>query len=338
MPARARMNSRWPLPSIPARPMISPRRTLTSTSENAGSAQSVHLEDDVGRDASLLRRELAVELGADDQLDDLLLGQLGDVVGALTLAVAQDRESIGDRLDLADAVRDVDDGAARVGDLPDAREQACDVVREQVLGRLVQHQDLRRRRQRLDDLDDESLLRPQALDTVVHVDADVRAPLQQELERPGGDAQQRGALRRRDAEVQVLGDRQVRHQRRLLAHDRQAQRSRALGIAAGARPVDGDVPALGDERAGGDGHQGGLAGAVLSDDGVDLSGTHGEGHVVQRPDTGEHLRDPVKLEHDLRFVHGVLSEEQFAARDANAPAIGDAAARVSSMSVPRRFG
>ena len=97
----------------------------------------------VGRPV-LLREEL-VDLAADDQPQHVLLrGALGGQRAA-GLAVAEHGDPVGDAEDLGQAVRDVDDGGAGLGDRPDLLEETFGLAACQRLRRLVEDQNLRRR-------------------------------------------------------------------------------------------------------------------------------------------------------------------------------------------------
>ena len=65
--------------------------------------------------------EAGLEPAADDEVDDVVLGDLGRRVRALRGAVAQHRDGVRDLLDLADAMGDVDDGAAALEPLRGSR-------------------------------------------------------------------------------------------------------------------------------------------------------------------------------------------------------------------------
>jgi hypothetical protein len=103
-------------------------------------------------------------------------------------------------------------------------------------------------------------------------------------------------------EEQVLGDREVRRERELLVHHRDAERLRV------PRPVEVDVAALDRDAAvvrlldlREQLHQRGLAGAVLPGHNVDLAGPDVEVDVIDRQHPREALRDPAQ--HDDRVAH-----------------------------------
>ena len=67
----------------------------------------------------VLRREGGLERAPDDHREQVGVRDLRHGGGPAELAVAQDRDAIGDLANLAQPVRDVDDGRARRGELAD---------------------------------------------------------------------------------------------------------------------------------------------------------------------------------------------------------------------------
>ena len=114
-------------------------------------------------------------LAADHQLGQLLARRLGGRTRRHHLAVAHDVDRVGDRHDLAQLVRDQDDGhAARAQGAQDA-EQLIGLLRRQHRGRLVEDQDARAAIQRLQDLDALLLADRQVADQRVGIDAAARS-------------------------------------------------------------------------------------------------------------------------------------------------------------------
>ena len=98
------------------------------------------------------------------------------------------------------------------------------------------------------------------------------------------------------ADEDVLRDRQVREQARLLVDDRDAQRPRVRGPADLRRlAVEADRSRVGLMDAGQDLDQRALAGAVLADQAVDLAGQQLQRDVVERLRRPESLRDAAQL-------------------------------------------
>ncbi len=70
-------------------------------------------------------------------------------------------------------------------------------------------------------------------------------------------------------------------------------------------PVNVDPAFVGLEQPEQDLHQGGLAGAVLPQDGVDLARTNLEVDVIIGDDPGESLGDPPRLQDGVTPFHGL---------------------------------
>ena len=94
-----------------------------------------------------------IDLAAHHQLDDGLRRQLRRRTATGVAAVAQDDDAIGDRFDLFDEVRDVDDGEALRLETADQREEPLDVGVGEAARRLVEHDDAGAARQSARDLD-----------------------------------------------------------------------------------------------------------------------------------------------------------------------------------------
>ncbi len=263
----------------------------------------LHLEEHLA-DVRGAIGEAALEAAADHAADDAVLVDhvLLHVEGLDGLAVAQDRDRVGDLLDLVELVADDDRADALALEPDDQVEQVLRVALVQGCGRLVEDQQPDRLVQRLGDLDELLLADADVLDLRAGVVA--QADAVQQFGRlllrlaPVDDA----AAVQFAAEEDVLGDGQLGDERELLVDDRDAG---GLALADVAEPhhlalVD-DVALVAAERVDARQHlhQRRLAGAVLADDRVDLAGLHLDRHVVQRLDAGELLADGAHLE-DVR--------------------------------------
>ena len=147
-----------------------------------------------GRIAGALAREDLIDGAADDQAQDLALGDAGSVEGSARLAVAQDGDAVGDALDLGKAMGDVDDRGALVADRADVREEPFALDSSERLGRLVEDQHLGVERERLGDLDELAVGGAEVADPLGGVD--VGADRREMLARPGGRPRHRRAQRR----------------------------------------------------------------------------------------------------------------------------------------------
>ena len=76
-------------------------------------------------------REFLVELSPDDKLVQPGRFELADCAGDDDLAVAENRDAIGDGADFRHAVGDVDDGAALLAEVPDDVEQTVALGRRE---------------------------------------------------------------------------------------------------------------------------------------------------------------------------------------------------------------
>jgi hypothetical protein len=95
---------------------------------------------------------------------------------------------------------------------------------------------------------------------------------------------------RQRAHEDIFSDREARNVFRVLRHQRDASGRRFGGrqsrIDLAANP---DFPAVGLQQALQHVHQGGLAGAVLAEQGMDLAGVDRKRHIVQGAHPGERL-------------------------------------------------
>ena len=209
-------------------------------------------------------------------------GQRGD-----DLAVAQHRDAIGDRGNLLEPVRDVDHAGAAVAQPRDRGEQLRRLPVGERGGRLVHDQHARLGAERLGDLDHLLLGHAQRLDHGVRDRSRPRpAPADpRHAARAPRQSTRRHGVPGLERERDVLGDGQIREERRLLVDGRDAERARERPASSGGtrRPSTSSVPASGVtapvmtliERA--------LAGAVLPHQGVHFASTQVERHAAARP-------------------------------------------------------
>jgi hypothetical protein len=111
------------------------------------------------------------------------------------------------------------------------------------------------------------------------------------------------------AQEDVLGDRQVRHQRELLVDDRDPGALAVPDVGERHRPaVEADLAVVGARRVhpGQHLHERGLAGAVLAADRVDLAAAHRERHVLQRLHAGEGHGDAAHLQDRVGCAVGLV--------------------------------
>ena len=190
-------------------------------------------------------RPLVGQDPADHELGDLAHRQLADRVRADRLPVAHDGDLVGDAEQLVEPVGDVDDGDARRGQPADDREQHLDLGVGQDRRRLVQDEHGRLAGQRLGDRHLLLLGDRERADRHRGVAGGQAEQLEQlddlgVLLGPGDPA----APADLPAGEDVLRDRELGEQLRLLVHGRDAQ---GHGVAGRA---DRDRPALELDRAG----------------------------------------------------------------------------------------
>jgi hypothetical protein len=157
----------------------------------------------------------------------------------------------------------------------------------------VQDQDLDPSIQGLQDLDALLLADGEILDRGVRIDLEpVRVgELLHLLLRPFR-LEDRAAL---VAEDHVLGDGERVDQHEVLVDHPDPPRDRiARGVDPDLLALDHDPPRVRRVHAVEDPHQGGLAGTVLSDQGMHLAGAELQGDIVVRDDPGEALRDALE--------------------------------------------
>src|SRR5260221_165472 len=112
----------------------------TSATGNAVAAAPTDLEQ-VAAGGCGLRGDDVAERPAGDQRDDLAGGDLAGAPARHHLAVAHDRDPVGELDHLGQAMGDVDDRHAAAAQRFDQRKELADVVLLERLGRLVEDED-----------------------------------------------------------------------------------------------------------------------------------------------------------------------------------------------------
>ena len=246
-------------------------------------------------------------VASDHHLHQALGRQIGALQGADIAAVAQHADAVGEIVNLAHAVADVDDGQPVVAQLSDQREQFLGLARRERGGRLVHHQDARAGMQGARDLDQLPLGHRQRTNEGARRKGDAK-PRQDRsrglVHRPPVD---KAVARQLGAEKDILRHREVRRQRQLLIDDGDAQLPRRLRTLDVDRLAgDPDLTAwIGPVGAGQHLHEGGLASPVFPHQGMDLAGPDIERDALQHPQIDESLRDMAHLK-DRRLLrsHG----------------------------------
>ncbi len=257
-----------------------------------GDGQARHLEHrDVrdGRLAGLGRGQLRT----DHQLGELLGGGGLRVGGADRGAAPDDGDVVGDLQHLAQLVRDEDDGQALGLELAQVVEECVHLLRHEHCGRLVEDEDLRAAVEDLEDLHALAVGDTEVLDEGVgtHPEAVRVRDLHDLLTGLGADAVQLLA-----AENDVLQDGEVVGEHEVLVHHADAAGDGVAGRVEGdLLPVDGDGALVRLLHAVEDLHQSRLAGAVLTDQGMDRALADGDRDVLVGDDAGEALCDAVQF-------------------------------------------
>ena len=229
------------------------------------------------------------QLAADHQLGELVRGDVGGL----------DRGDGGAAADHGDLVGDASTSSSlwemKIRVWPCSLswrrfvEERVDLLRDEHRGRLVEDDDLRAAVEHLEDLHPLALADAEGLHELVGVEPEAVAL---------GDLLDLGAGGVADA-VQLLGAEGdvLQHGEVVGQHEVLEDHPDALGDRVGGGrerdlgAVDADRPVVGLLHAVQDLHQGGLAGAVLPDQGVDRPAADGDVDVVVGDDTGEPLPD-----------------------------------------------
>ncbi len=318
-PATTSASSRWPLPSTPATPRISPWCRTSETfsmpeerpSPPAETPTSSSSTSPLTCEAWRRSTRRALELGdggararlvTEHDAHDLGLQLLGRARAQVVLgqaaghaALLEDRDAVADRGRLVQLVRDEDERHSRLLQPDQDLLELRDALRREHRGRLVQDQHARAAPQRLDDLDLLLLTEREVARARARVDLD--AERAGELGQPGrarlGVEAHAAAL----AEQQVLEHAERRHERRVLVDHAHAEPERsARRVDAHVLAAHADVAGVGLRHAREHAHQRRLARAVLAQQAVHLAGADREVDVVVRDDAREGLRDADQLD------------------------------------------
>ena len=310
MPKSARKRSRWPMPSSPPTPRISPDQSANEKSCTPPSMASPSPARDRRRAVPhRLRRPGRKGRGQrapDHQLDHPVVGDLVRAEAPHHAAVAQDRQAVAEVPHLLHPVRDEDDGRARRAQPLEQRAEPLHVVAGERRGGLVEQQQAGAARDRAGDLD--LLLggereRPHLGVGVDVVEAEVRecaAHLRLRFAPSDAPAEAGGLV----GQQHVLHDREVADQGDFLIGGLDAvpvgvaRRVDAGGAAeqrnfAGVRPAEAAQHL--DQRR--------LARAVLAEQRMDLAARDGERHVVERDGRAERLAQAADFDRRRLLIH-----------------------------------
>ncbi len=233
------------------------------------------------------------------------LGVAGAGVGlADDLAEADDGDAVGDLADLAELVGDEDDRLPGLAELAHDVHQLVGLLRGEHRGGLVEDEEPGVAGQGLDDLHALLHAHREVLDEGVgiHVEAETLGDLGDPVA-GGVEVQRAGEAGGLVAEHDVLRDGEDGDEHEVLVHHADPGRHRVAGTGEVLdHAVELDLALVGLVEAVEDVHQGRLAGAVLTEQAVDLTGLDREGHLVVGHHASEALGDAAKDE-----SHGIAS-------------------------------
>ena len=249
----------------------------------------------------VLRREDCLERPTDDHREEVGVRDVPDRRSPAKRAVAQDGDAIRDLTDLTQPVRDVDDGRPVSREPADEGEEELDGILRERCRRLVENQEPRRHGERLGEFEEVAVGDAEGRDAVLEMAVEVDV-VEQRAHRFRHVRITTSEMLEWDGHADVLGDRHVRKERRMLMDDRDPELLRdRRGELVNRGAFEHDRAAIGRRRARCDVHQRRLAGAVFSEEGMHLAREHVERDVGERRDRVVVLGD---AEHRQRRVHG----------------------------------
>ena len=270
--------------------------------ELGGDGHVFNVQDDVLRLGRLFD-DLELNGAADHHVRQLLLVGVLRVDGADVAALAQNGHAVRNGHDLIELVGDEEDAFALGGEVFHDLHQLVDLLRGQHGGGLVEDEDLIVAVQHLQDLG-----------ALLHADGDVlhlrvQVDLQAVLFTQGLDLFA-GLLLLQEAELGILcaEDDVIQHgedldQLEVLVHHADVECGRVIGVVdLDGLAVLADFTRFRLIQAEQNAHQRGFAGAVFTEQGVDLAFFQLQGDVVVCLDAGELLRDMKHLNHVLRSI------------------------------------
>ena len=218
------------------------------------------------------------------------------------LPEADHGDAVGDLAHLTKLVGDEDDGRALVLELTHDVHQLVGLLGREHRGRLVEDEHLRVTRERLDDLDALLHTDREVFDLGVGIDVETEAGADlAHLGARGLEVEHAASLGVLVAEHDVLSDGEDGDQHEVLVHHADAG---VHGVAGTLEllhfVVQEDLALVGSVEAVEHVHQGRLAGAVLTQETVNLTGLDDEVDVVIRRKRSKALRNATKLELHVR--------------------------------------
>ena len=243
---------------------------------------------------------------ADHALDDVVDGGGGHVGGFDVLAVAEDGDAVAKALDFLEAVRDVDQGDAAGLEAVDELEESLGLGQGERAGRFVHDDDAGAGADGAGDLDHLLLAGGELGHGSVDVDAGADFSEHGVSAAAHFGAVEEAEARGQAAQAEVLGHGEVGAEAEFLVDHADAgadgvERSGEVDRLA----VEVDEAGVGLVDAGGDFAEGGLAGAVFTDQGVAVAGGDVETDGLEGVDAGEGLGDGFVTQDGSRCGHRV---------------------------------
>src|SRR5690242_7935823 len=285
------------------------KRDIADSAFRAG--EPARFEDDLA-DGHIALGEDGVDVAAYHETDQAGAIDLAQFARGDLPAVAQDGDPIGDGGDFLQAVRNIDDADAGRAQRANHAEETLDLALGERRGRLIQDQDLRLRADGFGDLDD--LLLGHAERAHHAIGGDICAGALEQLRcepAPRAPIDLPPSAAALQSEADVLGNREIRKERRLLINRRDPQRASETGRVVRDRAAVYDQGCrVRLHSAGDDFDQRRFARAVFADQRVDLAGTQLERDLFQRLHSGEMFRDRGGFEkgHCYAIFSGMESE------------------------------
>ena len=265
-------------------------------------AQILHMQNLL---AGVSRRLVDDELhgAADHHVRQLLLVRVAGVDRADALTLAQDGHAVSHGHDLIELVRDEEDGLALARKLLHRGHELVDLLRGEHGGRLVEDENLIVAVEHLEDLD--ALLHADGDVLDLGIEVDLQAVFFRELLDLFARflALDETELRRLRAEDDVVEHGEHVDELEVLVHHADAERGGIIGVVdLDGLAVFADLARLRLVQAEEHAHERGFAGAVFTEQGVDLALFELQGDVVVGLDTGELLGDVKHFDHIRRSV------------------------------------
>ena len=245
-------------------------------------------------------RKGLVDRPADDHLDDLGIGEVGDGSGRNVAAVSEHGEVVAEGAHLAYAMRDEDHGHAIRLEPGDDVAEPVDVTAGERRGRLVEEKNARLAIDRPGDLDLLLDREVEVANLVVEVDIEAEC-VEMSAKRDFGGAlpDHRRRPNRRIREEHVVENGQIADQRHLLERGLDAKRVRgARGAEAAEAAGNLEVAPIGLDQTGEQLDDRRFAGAVLAEEGVNGTRRDTKRDIIDRNRGAERFAQP--LDRDRR--------------------------------------